>query len=261
MSGQTPSNKRKGGADVITEQKRRTVYRPVLDNPLTKVLWPPVSADDGKLFVDLLCSILQPVSTYIDQKTKIKWHKKKSSCASVEGEQVQKPLRPEVLNYLTFGINPTTIALEAQTSSVYAQSSYVTPALPTTAPSSRRKRKNPITAVFIARSDITPAILLSHFPLLCTSSSSPVKLVQLPKGSMGLLAQSTGIPGLGIVGIRQDCPGASMLFNGLERIDEVVIPWAKFSGGGNVYQTLNVKQVITSAPLMNGSSKKNMDND
>ncbi|KAK9368699.1 hypothetical protein V1509DRAFT_658399 [Lipomyces kononenkoae] len=260
MSGQTPSNKRKGGADLITEQKRRTVYRPVLDNPHTKVLWPAVSADDGKLFVDLLCSVLQPVGTYIDQKNKVRRHKNKSSGTPVEAEQLQKPIRPEVLNYLTFGINPTTIALEAQASSVYAQSAYVSPIILTTAPLSKKNRKGPVTAVFIARSDITPAILLSHFPLLCTSSSSPVKLVQLPKGSMGLLAQATGIPGLGIVGIRQGCPGASMLFNGLERIDEVVVPWARFSRGGNVYQALNVKQVVTSAPV-NSSSTKNMDND
>ncbi|KAK9375457.1 uncharacterized protein V1513DRAFT_443021 [Lipomyces chichibuensis] len=265
MSAQTPSSKRKGGADVITEQKRRTVFRPVLDNPHTKVLWPAVSAYDGKLFVDLLCSILQPVSTYIDQKTKIKRHKKKSSDFTSSPDltdDLPKPARPDVLNYLTLGFNPTTFALESQTSSIYAQPSYIGPTTPTTAPSSKKNsKKHPIMAVFIARSDITPAILLSHFPLLCASSSFPVKLVQLPKGSLALLAQATSMPGLGIVAIRQGCPDAGMLFNALERIEDVVVPWTEFSGSRSVYETVNIKQIVTSAPIVNASSKKNREDD
>ncbi|KAK9389686.1 hypothetical protein V1515DRAFT_594164 [Lipomyces mesembrius] len=264
MSAQTPSSKRNGGADVITEQKRRTVFRPVLDNPHTKVLWPAVSAYDGKLFVDLLCSILQPVSTYIDQKTKIKQHKKKLSDITSSPDltyQLQKPTRPEVLNYLTLGFNPTTFALESQTASIYAQPSYIYPTAPTTVLSSKTNSKHPITAVFIARLDITPAILLSHFPLLCTSSSIPIKLIQLPKGSLALLAQATSMPGLGILGIRQGCPDASMLFNALERIEDVVVPWAEFTGRGSVYETLNIKQVVTSAPMVNASSKKHSEDD
>ncbi|KAK9320264.1 hypothetical protein V1517DRAFT_329886 [Lipomyces orientalis] len=258
----TPSHKRKGRADVITEDKRRVVFRPVLDNPHVKVLWPAVSADDGQLFVDLLCSLLQPVGTYISTKSKVKKQKKTltaTACSSQAAEQLQKPARPDVLNYLTFGFNPTTFALEAQTSSIYAQPSYIAPIKHTTAVSSKKASKRPLTAVFVSRSDITPALLLSHFPTLCASSSMPVKLVQLPRGSLARLAQATSIPGLGILGIRQDFPGASMLFNALERVDQVVVPWAEASHGGSVYELLEVKQIITSAPIMSSSSKKNGD--
>ncbi|KAJ8100535.1 hypothetical protein POJ06DRAFT_268123 [Lipomyces tetrasporus] len=256
----TPSHKRKGGADVITDEKRRVVFRPVLDNPHVKVLWPTVSADDGKLFVDLLCSLLQPVGTYICTKSKIKQQKKtvtSTTSSSHAAEQLQKPTRPDVLNYLTLGFNPTTFALEAQVSRIFAQQSYIAPTKSTTAVSSKKTSKHPLTAVFVSRSDITPAVLLSHFPILCASSSIPVRLVQLPRGSLARLSQATSIPGLGILGIRPDCPSASMLFNALERVDLVVVPWAEARLGSSVYETLKVKQIITSAPIMSSSSKKN----
>ncbi|KAK9469903.1 RNase P, subunit Pop3 [Lipomyces arxii] len=209
---------------------RRTVFRPVLDNPHTRVIWPEITPEDGKLFVELLCELLKPLATYKASKSKSK---------------DAKPDRPNFLHSVTLGFNPTTSCLQRQVSEIYSQKSYCVQTRLQTVPKRTHKSK-PIVAVFVARSDITPPILVSHFPLLCSSSATPVKLIQLPKLSMVKLSEAAGSE-LGIIGIKKDCPGADMIFSILARVDDIEIPWVK--AGKVSYESLKIKALTTTMPI------------
>lgn len=156
--------------------------------------------------------------------------------------------RPKLLSHLTLGFNKSTQALEAQTSEIYIPASYATAR---TTAKQKKPLKNPIVALFVARQDIEPAILLSHFPLLTLTSSPRVKLVQLPRSAMACLSDASGIAELGVVGVRSDCPDSAMLFQALEKVDFASSAWAssREDQATSRYQALNVKQLMTSMPV------------
>ncbi|KAK9477399.1 RNase P subunit Pop3-domain-containing protein [Lipomyces japonicus] len=209
--------------DALVKTKRRTVYRPVLDNSYTRIIWPTVNPEDGTVILDLLCDVLQPIKVFT------------SECAKKNLQTNESALvRPPTLSYVTLGLNATTRALESQTRTTLSK---------------RRKSSLPsrrLVAVFVARTDILPAILYSHFPILCQQSNTPVKLVQLPKHSMDRISDAVGISDVGIVGIREEFFNALTLLDVVNgKVGDITLPWEKLDDC-----SLNVKQIITTAPLV-----------
>ncbi|KAK7203979.1 hypothetical protein BZA70DRAFT_311659 [Myxozyma melibiosi] len=241
----------------IAEPKRKAVYRPLLDNPLVKVQWPEIPTNEGQLYLDLLCGLLRPLQPYIAEKSN---HSHKSTAKAHDSQSQGKHHRPDVLAHLTLGINKSTQALESQTSEIYISSSYATKNHKTF--NRAAKIKNPVTALFVARHDITPAILVSHFLMLSVTASPRVKVVTLPRKSMETISSFSGIAELGVVGVRKDCPNAEMLFQALEKVDYVSAPWGlpgenRNSGG---YQGLNLKTIATTMPIIQKQQKNQKQN-
>ncbi|KAK9458199.1 hypothetical protein V1511DRAFT_492004 [Dipodascopsis uninucleata] len=229
--------------DSLADRKRKIVFRPVLDNPYTRVLWPEVSQEDSKLFMDLLKGILEPIGAYFDylksdseSTGKGKKRKRPAKNATSDKSTNMKYPKPAILARLTLGLTNTTKLLEQQSAKWKSQGNE---------PKEEHSPSRKIDIVFICRADTNPALLVSHFPLLCTSSNPPVKLVQLPKGSMAQLAKWTGIEELAVIGLRSGSKATEVLDQMVnEKVREVVLPWKQMD-----YRPVNIKHILTTVPI------------
>ncbi|KAK9462956.1 uncharacterized protein V1516DRAFT_671600 [Lipomyces oligophaga] len=208
---------KKRGIEFEFEKKKKAVYRPVLDNPAVRLQWPTVGEEERELFVDLLIKMLGDVRSYTTSESS----------------------KPDILSYLTLGLNNTTKELELQVPLIYTADN------PNKHQTQRLKSK--IIAVFVARADILPAILFAHLPMLTVSASGrgpAVKLVQLPKGAMQRLEEASGIARLDVIGIREGYKSATseLMKSALERIEPVKPTWGRAQPK---YQTLKIKHIKT----------------
>uniref|UniRef100_A0A060T734 ARAD1B19932p n=1 Tax=Blastobotrys adeninivorans TaxID=409370 RepID=A0A060T734_BLAAD len=213
-------------------EKRATVFRPVLDNPYTKVEWPSVS--DGEKLTELLCALLEPVGVYNEIKKK----------------HNQDAKRPKVLESVTIGFNSTTKAVEDQVD------------ISRKSDKELERQHDDVSVVFVPRSDIAP-VLSGHFPVLCAVASirAPVKLIQLPKGSLSRIANAVGDDScMGIVGLRTgegtDIEGFKELSDLVNQVAQVNIPWLR-SIMSTGFKKPNIKGLKTTAPMKKGGKKKN----
>lgn len=201
------------------EEKRRTVFKPLLDNPYTKTTWPEV--EDGETLTKLLVELLAPLGTHAD------YIKKKVD---------PLPEAPEISDHVTVGFNCTMEAIEKQAQEVYTQRS--------------ERKAEDIVAIFVCRSDFESSLVVSHFPLSCCAASTAdtqVKLVQLPKGSMSSLTKASGYQNLGVIGLRRDTPGAKTIFEIIEKIGNVEVPW--INDAKKSLQPPVIKNMKTTAPI------------
>lgn len=201
------------------EEKRRTVFKPLLDNPYTKATWPEVG--DGETLTKLLIKLLSPVGTHAE------YIKKKVD---------PLPEAPEIATHVTIGFNCTMEAIERQAHEVYKQTF--------------EAKTDNIVAVLVCRSDFESSLAVSHFPLSCYAASTAdtkVKLVQLPKGSMPALSKATGYQNLGVIGLRRDTPGAKTIFEVIDKIENVDIPW--MNDVAKSLQRPVIKNMKTTAPI------------
>ena len=81
------SGLKKSGANSLkeSEKKRKQVFKPVLDNPLTQSnVWPFVEPEIGTSLVDLLQHLLTPIGRYNEAKKapKGQWFKTGFFCFS-----------------------------------------------------------------------------------------------------------------------------------------------------------------------------------
>lgn len=197
------------------ETKRRQVFKPVLDNPYTQAAWPWVEAPQGEVYRDILCTLLEP----------LKHHKE---LLKTKPEVLPEP--PLALAHATLGFNSTVKALERCAPVGRGAKGAALPVLG---------------VVFVCKSEITPAVVTQHFPVLCYVAGR-VKLVQLPRGSMDKLSEAVGRPHTGIVGITRDMPGAGTLVALVEGgVGDVEVPWLE----GVDFQKPVLKVLKTSAPM------------
>lgn len=208
------------------------MFRPVLDNPYTKVEWPSVT--DGEKLTELLCALLEPVGVYNEIKKK----------------HNQEAKGPKILESVTIGFNSTTKAVEDQVDISKKSDKELV------------RKGDEVTVVFVPRSDMAP-ILSGHFPVLCAAASirAPVKLIQLPKGSLSRITNAVGDDNcMGIVGLKMkegtDIEGIKELSNLVDQVPPVNIPWLEsiISTG---FKKPNIKGLKTTAPMKKGSKKKN----
>lgn len=219
------------------DEKRRQVYKPVLDNPYVNAnTWPEVSPQLAVDIVDLLSVVLAPLGKY-HQLLKEK----------------AKPDAPPLANKVTLGFNSTVKRLEAQ-------------AAPKRDRVLNRKPSEPVKPylkyVFCAKADIKPALLIQSFPILAYTASrlleDRVKLVPLGKGAMAKLLAAAGVQNTTIVGLEQDVSGAQPLYDLVDKIDDVDVPWLSglFGEHSDVFFKPNLKVLKTSAPKVQKKQKQ-----
>jgi ribonuclease P/MRP protein subunit POP3 len=217
-----PRKEGKEGASLkAVEAKKRTVFKPILDNPYTRSPWPPVSVTEGSVIVELLCALLNPLSTYEEY---------------VKSKVTPLPEVPEIASYVTVGFNSTNAAVENQTQQRLFLDT---------------NDENYVVAVIVCRSDITSALVTSHFPLLCAAASlkgKPVRLIQVPKGSKAKLSQAVGKSDGSVIGLRKGAPGAQAL---LQMIEKVPIPVVEWLNGDLHFAPPLIKKLKTTAPIKN----------
>lgn len=200
---------------VDVEKKRRTVFKPLLDNPFPQAEFPFIDSAIQSQILEFLLLQLQEIKKFNDLKT-----------------QKFTPNEPECLKHITLGFNSTVKVLEAQ-----AKSKFKKTPLNTT----------PLKYVFVCKPDIEPPLITQQFPTLCYTSSTEsniVKLIALPRGSMSKIEEALGKP-TGIIGM-ESFEGISSSFKDLlDDVPDVKVPWLENMS----YQALNVKMLKTTAPI------------
>ncbi|CAH2353199.1 hypothetical protein CLIB1423_09S05006 [[Candida] railenensis] len=218
-----PTKGKKGGNPVSgslkdVEQRRRQVFKPVLDNPYTQSnLWPFIEPSDAETIIEHLCHILSKYGQYNDLIEKSK-----------SSKNFVKPEAPEISKHLTIGFNSTVKALERQ-----AQGTRDKLAGNNNVPKEENIEEDDnvyIKYVFITKFEISPKVLLEPFPVLTRVASrnreDQVKLVQLPRGSSKRLSEVLNVSNVTIVGLSNEFTEASGIYDLINsKVKDVEVPW------------------------------------
>ncbi|KAI5119771.1 hypothetical protein M0805_009242 [Coniferiporia weirii] len=243
----------------------KTVYKSVLDNPFD-VKWPMISPDVQNAILARVIELMQGVAEFnIDRQkqsraTKREKRTKRKKGADTDGTdttgkraEAGPPSKtpPEILQQVTVGINEVTRRLEelckiprqslASTSDAGGsrgcdsnedgdaiQTIDGIPEVPT--PDVR----DPVRVVLVCRSDIDPALLVSHIPYLvaaCNTNAAHVppemhlKLVTLPKGAEYSLAQAMGLRRIAVMALHDTLSKDDTLATLLSSVPLVAAHW------------------------------------
>lgn len=252
--------KEKGGASKGSlkeaAQKRRQVFKPILDNPYTQSnLWPEVRPQDATNIEQLLCLHLSPLGRFNEAL-------KESKSKLVDKDRGLLPDQPSIASEMTIGFNSTVKALEEQASVHRMKLKNIKKHKE----SDNTIKKAYIKYVFVAKSDIRPPLLIQSFPTLAFTASKSaedrVKLVELPKGAMNRLSDSLKIPNTSIIGMTENVKEAGSLYNMIEsNITDVKVPWLEslFDNPENLRPLFHkpaLKVLATSAPIASKKNKK-----
>lgn len=191
------------------EQKKKQVFKPILDNPYTQSnQWSELDAKLANDILELLCLLLAGVGKYQKMKSESK-----------KGEDIGEPA---MLNHMTLGFNSTIKRLESQADEKRQ-------ILTGQSKRPRNSFDSYLKYVFVAKNDISPPILTQSFPVLCYTASQSlenrVKLIELPKGSMERLSSILNIKHTGIIGITENFTDAKPLLTLVDGIKDVDMPW------------------------------------
>ncbi|CAG8739125.1 5153_t:CDS:2, partial [Acaulospora morrowiae] len=204
------------------EQKRKTVFKAVLDSPFT-VKWPEVSLLDQRFILDELCRTLLAVGNYRRQMKEAKRNKsekKKNSEGKIKQESVNDLTEENVVSTkpksiahqfgLVIGINEVTKHVE-QSYDQEVISNFQQRCARISSNSSMlaknpsfSKMKEPLRIIFVCKADISPAHLISHLPIM--ASIADVLIVPLPSGSSKVISSHIGIPTVTVLGIKKISP-------------------------------------------------------
>ncbi|CAK7899980.1 hypothetical protein CAAN3_04S08504 [[Candida] anglica] len=233
------------------EKRRRQVYKPVLDNPYTQSnLWPFVEPEVSETLLELLSHLFSNVGSY-----------NKVVASGKDKPEFVKPEEPEILrNGMTLGFNSTVGALERQAKKTTDILNGKT--------GQEENNSKYIKYVLVTKFDITPSLLVQHFPVLaCTASKSKedrVKLVQLPRGASKRLSDMLNISNVTIIGLTSDIRAAQGVYDLIDnKVDDVNVPWLEqmLAECSKVEFSKPVLKVLsTSAPIFpkkNDQKKKN----
>lgn len=202
--------------------------------------------------LDLLATVLSSIAEY-RASLPTSTGKRKRRRAAREKQKAQeaaelnpKPSPPPILRYAVAGVNAVTAVLEA----AVAQGSSLPPSVPAGEPPARLR------AVFVCRADGHPTQLHAHFPVLCQLVKPPVKLLALPKGAESRLTERLGIPRLGVLGLLDGAPGADILFELIQSLPTVEVPWVSEK---HEWQETRIKQLQTKPGAKKSVSKQKTD--
>lgn len=152
---------------IINNDKKKNVYKPILDNPFTETqrsLWPEITAKDEE---QLEQQIIPHLRKLLNNENEILSHLIKSG-------------------KITLGFNSTNKKLEYQAQKIYGNWK------DNKSTAMRKKTADLVRYVFICKEDIHPSILYSHIPALCCTASfnfydpgdeRQVTLIPLPKNT------------------------------------------------------------------------------
>lgn len=202
------------------EKKRKQVFKPLLENPFTQAQFPRIEPIIQEQLLEFLLHILLDVKKYntlVDSKPSFKVDK------------------PEILSNVTLGFNSTVQALENQ---------------------AQDKKQSPkLSFIVVCKADIQPQLLISQLPVLCYTASKhdhKIKLIQLPKGSIGRIEEVLGKK-TGIIGLQkfENLPdGFIKLIE--EEVKNIEVPWLE-----NInFVSPKIKMLKTTAPIMPKRNKQ-----
>ncbi|KAG2735098.1 hypothetical protein G9P44_001312 [Scheffersomyces stipitis] len=227
------------------DQKRKQVFKPVLDNPFTQSnLWPFIKPELAEQIIQLLELILAPIGNYYKLSREIKQ----------SGREIAvKPPVPHNYHDILVGFNSTVSSLERQARRRII--SFNDKNAATTAENTTQKY---FKYVFVTKYDITPTVITSMFPMLTytssRSSSDRVKLVQLPRGASTRISEVLGIENSGIVALTADIVEATGLYQLIDsEVADVNIPWLQQlldEDHLTDLESLASKFLATSAPVL-----------
>lgn len=168
-------------------EKRRTVFKPLLDNPYPQASFPMLPQETQKQITEFLMLQLQDITSW----------------KSIGGP---KPPQPEIMGCITTGFNSTVKVLESQAKQ----------------PQLEKKMRY----VFVCKAEIKPQLLIQHFPVLCYTASQgvKVKLIQLPRCSMAQLEEKLGKK-CAILGMYENGVISKSFRELLDSVPDVEVPW------------------------------------
>ncbi|WPK27404.1 hypothetical protein PUMCH_004791 [Australozyma saopauloensis] len=232
------------------EKKRKEVLKPILENPFTKGFeWPEPNPQTQEKIMDFLTHLLARYGQY---------------CAMVKGGSSSNVPVPSEALKITVGFNSTVKRLEAQAApnrekllgkkvsrkAKSGNSSNEAPAL------SGLSEPEYVGFVFVAKADITTALLTDCFPQLALAASQPgrsrVKLVALPRGAASRLLKVLHTENATIVSLCEGWADAEPLYTLLrDEIPDVQVPWLEqlFDLDASDYHSLNVAFLRTTVPV------------
>ncbi|KAI5957383.1 POP3 [Candida jiufengensis] len=185
------SDKAMGSSIKAKNNKKKQVFKALLENPFTSNNWPFIQPKDSEDILTIFKVLIKP------------YFEKESS----DTKEIKSPN-----NGIYFGFNSIVEALERQAANF------------------RGKHKDsiePIKYVLVCKNDL-PSVMIELLPTLCFTASKNkddrVKLVQLPKGSMKVLSYSVNKSKCGIVALnkRKEFESLTSL---IDKIDDIDIPW------------------------------------
>lgn len=162
--------------------------------------------EDAEYILDMLCSALEPFSSYKQVKDSTTKNGKDTALVDVESA------KPEIAEYITLGFNNTNEALESQARRFYSNCGLEDLSRHGNNMTQEAEQdKKDVNVVFVCKQDMKSALLWNHFPTLCTAANMAsgskdkelgVRLVQLPLGSHTRLANAAGLERLSVVGLK-----------------------------------------------------------
>lgn len=134
---------------------------------------------------------------------------------------------PDVLNYMTVGINSTTRLLETKVS---LSKSGGRAAVHDESSTERKQAGEELAVVFLSKPK--DDLMYAHLPVLCYTGSKaqksqePIRLVILDSACERTISASLGLPRAGVIGIMENAPGATALIDYVrDNVTPVEIPW------------------------------------
>lgn len=231
-SGKTKPAGKKGASPISgslkdADQRRRQVFKPVLDNPYTQSPWPFVEPAVAQHLLGLLDHVLAQLGQY-NRLT--------------QSKSLSLPTKPHIAQHITVGFNSTVGALERQAQAARDQ----------------KPLDSYIKYVFVTKYEVTPSVLLNPFPVLTRVASrlpeDQVKLVQLPRGALQRLSEVLHVPHVTIVGLAANVPEARAIYEVVDaKVANVDVPWIEdiLALASNPRFSKPVLKVLaTSAPIL-----------
>jgi ribonuclease P/MRP protein subunit POP3 len=156
-----------------------------------------------------------------------------------------KLLKPEILRYLTVGLNTTSRRLETE-------AALSNPGALITVDKENKAEQTPwkrLAVVFLPKPKDN--LVYAHLPLLCYTCSvnrkdkaQQTRLVLLDPSCERTIATAMGLPRAGVIGVFEDAPGAAPLLEYVrENVNPVEVPWLEKALSGQ-WMGINVETHI-----------------
>lgn len=188
-------------------------------------------------------SLLEPIGRHravytIRSPGKKSKHRKRKRTSETLQEQTpaikSQPPKPEVLDFLTVGLNSTTRCLE---SNAALSRPRVVTGTESHKPGNQEEAKH--LAVVVLPKPVDD-LMYAHLPMLCFTASlsskgkAATRLVLLDPFHERTIAAAMGLPRVGVLGVMDDTPGAASLLSYVrDNVEPVEVPWLADALSGN----------------------------
>ncbi|GEQ72971.1 hypothetical protein JCM33374_g6659 [Metschnikowia sp. JCM 33374] len=225
------------------EQRKREVFKPLLENPFSKgAEWPPVERSTAETIMECLTQVLSGYGSYLEMK---------------KSDKRKAMQEHELAGKITIGFNSTVKKLEEQAKPNRAR--LLGKASTIKKPKTEKTGEKYVKYVFVAKSDISTTLLTSCFPLLTFAASASahdrVKLVELPRGASNRLSDVLRTENVSILSFEAGWKGGKLLFDVVNSsVGDVAVPWLEglfddSPASAPRYEKPNIKFVKTTVPI------------